>query len=407
MNAARPTVAISADFLTAFSQVPRGQQKKVREFAERFRRDPTAASINYEPLHLSRDDKVRSVRIGSDYRAIVIHPEAGNVYLLVWIDHHDEAMKWAANKSFDVNAYTGSLQIVDHSIVAPTPPEVLPVSAPGPSEVLPAPGSSPSDELLSAFSDDDLLSLGAPQALLPSIRAVRTDSDLDAIAAYLPEEVSEALYMLAMGFNLAEVRAELQKRPLVAPGTEPDFVAALDHPDSRRRFAVVQHEADLSEMLAAPLDRWRIFLHPSQETLVTKHFNGPARVLGGAGTGKTVVAMHRARFLVEHVFTDDSDRVLFVTFTKNLARNIEANLRALCGDSREFERIEVTHLHRWLVRLLKSQGLPAKIARPEDISECWQEALAAVDAGGLNETWLRAEWEQVVQAQGLESRDEY
>jgi len=395
MSKTRPTVAISADFLTAFSRVPKNQQKKVREFAERFRRDPASSSINYEPVHSARDSKVRSVRIGLDYRAIVIHPEKGSVYLLVWVDHHDQAMAWAANKVFDVNAYTGALQVVD---LLPT--EVPPAAAA-------VPPAAQSDDLLAAFSDGELLSLGTPQALLPSVRAVRTESDLDAIVPHLPEEAGEALYMLAMGYSLDEVRAEMQKRPLPAPAAEPDYVAALDHPDSRRRFAVVHHESDLSEMLAAPLEKWRVFLHPSQEALVSRDFNGPARVLGGAGTGKTVVAMHRARHLAKAVFPADTDRVLLVTFTRNLARSIEGNLRALCGDGKELERIEVTHLHRWLMRFLRAQGVKTRIAEGEQLTECWQEALATSEDLEFCEAWLRAEWDQVVQAQGLRSREEY
>src|SRR6266545_265789 len=117
-----PHVAISDSFLQAYSRIPKAQQKKVREFMEKFRADPTPASINYEPIHDMRDDKVRTVRIGLDYRAIVIHPPAGDVYLCVWVDHHDEAMAWAKNKRFEVNPAVGSLQIYDigEAAVKPT-----------------------------------------------------------------------------------------------------------------------------------------------------------------------------------------------------------------------------------------------------------------------------------------------
>jgi superfamily I DNA and RNA helicase len=102
---------------------------------------------------------------------------------------------------------------------------------------------------------------------------------------------------------------------------------ALEHPDSRRRFVTVNSEKDLASMLDAPLEKWRVFLHPSQERLVTKNFNGPARVLGGPGTGKTVVAMHRARHLAKTLCSDADDRILFTTYTANLAQNVEQNIR--------------------------------------------------------------------------------
>ncbi len=95
-----PRVAISTDFLTALAQTPRAQQKKVRTFVTRFQLDPTAASINYEPIQGARDDRVRTVRIDLAYRAVVLHPDTGDIYVLLWIDHHDEAMAWARNKRF-------------------------------------------------------------------------------------------------------------------------------------------------------------------------------------------------------------------------------------------------------------------------------------------------------------------
>ena len=141
-----------------------------------------------------------------------------------------------------------------------------------------------------------------------------------------------------------------------------DLAAALEHPDTKRRFVTIHSDDELAAMLEAPLEKWRVFLHPSQERLVGRSFNGPARVLGGAGTGKTVVAMHRARHLARKVFTAPSDRILLTTYTANLAENIEAALKTLCGPERE--RVEVVHLHAWAVRLLRSHGVGVRHRRP-------------------------------------------
>ena len=107
-----PTVAIASEFLDAYARIPRAQQRKVREFTEKFRSNPKGPGINYEKLHAVKDDKVRTVRIDQKYRAVVLHPERGDVYVLVWVDNHDEAMDWAARKTFEVNPVTGALQIV-------------------------------------------------------------------------------------------------------------------------------------------------------------------------------------------------------------------------------------------------------------------------------------------------------
>ncbi|MCI0663314.1 MAG: AAA family ATPase, partial [Acidobacteria bacterium] len=161
----------------------------------------------------------------------------------------------------------------------------------------------------------------------------------------------------------------------------------------------------LASVLDAPLEKWRIFLHPSQERLVTKNFNGAARVLGGPGTGKTVVAMHRARHLAKTLCSDANDRILFTTYTGNLAQNVEQNLANLCGE--ESKRIEVVHLHAWAVRFMRSKGVEFDIATNEEIDQCWKEAASDTDKHEFGLGFLKQEWEQVVQAKGIEKGNDY
>src|SRR5690606_24543324 len=156
--------------------------------------------------------------------------------------------------------------------------------------------------------------LGVPEQSLPAVRAIHDEAELDAIAGTLPAEAYEALFFLGSGESLEAVRQSLAVDKPAAVDVE-DFGAALETPTSQRRFKVVIDDQDLEAMLDAPLEKWRVFLHQSQTKLATAHFSGPARVLGGAGTGKTVVAMHRAKHLATQVFTGDEDRILFTTFT--------------------------------------------------------------------------------------------
>ncbi len=390
-----PKVAISSDFLTAFALIPKAQQKKVREFITRFQANPLAAAIHYEPLHEARDTRVRSVRIDLAYRTIVLQPQQGDVFLLAWVDHHDEAMAWARHKVFEVNATTGALQIIDVAFVesAPrvTPPTVKPLEAYGPFET---------------FQDGDLLRTGLPRPLLPAVRALKSPEELEDLKPHLPEEAYEALYWIAnLGYSVDQALAEVTPRPVVDAVNVNDIAAALDHPDSRRRFVVVKSADELIEMLNAPLAKWRVFLHPSQADLVRRNFNGPARVLGGAGTGKTVVAMHRAKYLAAEVFTRPTDRILFTTFTRNLAANIQSNLKSLCGS--ELERIEVINLHAWAFDFLKSQGITPAMASDDEIAACWQNAFSAVGTGEWPESFFPHEWARVVQDQGLTSKEDY
>ena len=95
INGSQMKVAISSDFLISFSAIPKKQQTKVRDFIEKFKRDPAASGINYEKINGARDNNLRSVRIDVSYRAIILKPETGNVYLLLRVDNHDEAYQWA------------------------------------------------------------------------------------------------------------------------------------------------------------------------------------------------------------------------------------------------------------------------------------------------------------------------
>src|ERR1022692_2181366 len=166
------------------------------------------------------------------------------------------------------------------------------------------------------------------------------DADLERAESAIPQEAYEALFLLASGYTVEQVFGEMQKPQVEAPAVDTaDYDKALRNEDSQRRFHIVEGSQELAEILTAPLEQWRIFLHPKQRQLVRIRASGPVRVLGGAGTGKTVVAMHRARYLAEEVFTGKDDRVLFTTFTKNLGIDIAHNLRKLCTDESAWGRL--------------------------------------------------------------------
>ena len=222
-----------------------------------------------------------------------------------------------------------------------------------------------------------------------------------------PQEAYEALFLLASGYSLEEVFQEVDKRDEEVPVNTGDFVAALQNEDSRRRFYVVDEAKELTEILSAPLEQWRVFLHPKQRKLVTMRASGPVRVLGGAGTGKTVVAMHRAKYLAEQVFTGKEDRVLVTTFTKNLATDIFENLRKICA-AEAMARIEVVNLDAWVSNFLRTQGYRHQVVFDDEGNECWRNALNLVPGElALPENFYRTEWEDVIQAQNITSAEQY
>jgi hypothetical protein len=98
-----------------------------------------------------------------------------------------------------------------------------------------------------------------------------------------------------------------------------------------RRFRVLENVEELKRALDYPWDQRAVFLHPSQREVVEQRFSGPARVSGSAGTGKTVVAIHRAANLLKR---EPQAKLLLTTFSLSLANALEGKLRILMGDEK-------------------------------------------------------------------------
>lgn len=395
-------VALGADFLTAFSNVPATQQKRVREFVEKFVNTPDLPGINYEKIQGAKDSNMHSVRITGDYRGIVLKPKVGNVYMLLWVDRHDDAYAWARNRRCHIHPSTGSIQIVL------TEEAAAEIAATEPSEepVQPVAKKAAPKSLYQTFSDEELVSLGVPSELLSHVRAISEDGDVEQLEKLLPREAFEGVFLLAAGYSISETREQLGVTKAETVDTA-DFGAAVERVASQRQFVVITDAAEMEQLLAAPLEQWRVFLHPSQRRLVEMNAHGPIRVLGSAGTGKTVVAMHRAAWLAKHVL-QPGQKILFTTFTKNLATDISANLQKICSRE-DWEKIEVKHLDAWVRGFLNKQGFGIRLSYDDPKSiDLWPKALAlAGEDMPFTSDFLKAEWDNVIQAHGVETLVEY
>ena len=364
-------VAISTDFLSAFAVLPKKIQGKVTEFVNKFRNNPKAPGINYEKLG-GIDDKIHSVRIDDAYRGIVVRQEETGVYLLLWVDHHDEAYAWAKRKRCEVNPQTGAVQVFDVQQVEEKIKKSVKL-------------------LFADVSDSDLIKLSLPEIQLPFVRSLETKEQFFEAEKVFPHDAFENLTWIVEGFPVNEVLEMVAEN--TASTVKPDSLAtALETLESQKSFVIVDGEDELRRIMAEPLEKWRVFLHPSQRKVVQKDFSGPARVLGGAGTGKTVVAMHRAKYLASKL--GDKDRILFTTFTANLANDIKENLRKICSVE-EMRRIEVINFDALVSQYLREQGFSAVVKYGEDIQKLWSEAVAEAsedlefDVDFFEEEWNR------------------
>jgi superfamily I DNA/RNA helicase/mRNA-degrading endonuclease RelE of RelBE toxin-antitoxin system len=392
----QPTVAISSDFFTAYSRLPKKVQNKTISFLSKFRQDPTMPGINFEKIQDAGNPAFRSVRIDDAYRGIVLKPEEDNVYLLLWVDHHDQAYDWARRKKCAVHPDTGSLQVYEAMQAGQESSQEQ--------ETTTTPEAA---GLFDGVRDRHLVQLGVPQELLPRVRRIANQHELDDMLDVLPQEAYEALFFLAEGFSVEEVFQEMDKGSAPKDVDTRDIRSALQNPDSKQRFHVVTDDLELQAMLQAPLEKWRVFLHPTQRKIVERNWNGPVRVLGEAGTGKTVAAMHRAKWLVREAFPGNKDWILFTTFTKNLAADIQENLRTICS-TEELNRIEVVNLDKWVSDFLKRCGYSSTIVYSDQTEPLWELALTvAPDDPAFPATFYREEWENVLQPQEVTTFPEY
>ncbi len=396
-------IGISETFFTAFSKLPGDVRKKVLQFLPKYRSAPTANGLNLEKLGVNN---YWSARVNDNYRAIIYRPEDGKGSLLLWVAAHDDAYNWAKKHVCAVNAVTGSLQIYETiEVPASVTPPVAKPKAEKPAAPVSAPAPAvPAEPLFARCTDDELLRIGVPAALLPRIRAVMTEKELHGLEKNVPADAWESLVWLADGEPYETV---LEAYGEVKP-TE-DWVTAIQSERSQRSFRVIEDDEDMQRIVNASLEQWRVFLHPKQKRIVKSQSLAPTLVRGAAGTGKTVVAMHRAVHLVREPWWDPQKKLLFTTFTKNLSVDIEQQLRLLCSPE-EMKRIEVTNVHAWVAEFLRRHGVKLTVVFPDnvDYEECWSRALIAKSSDlRFSDSFIREEWMRVVLPNNLTSEVDY
>ena len=391
------SLMLHRDVLTNFGRLPAKVQKRVSELIRKFEEDSTQSSIHLEKIEQAIDGKVRSARVGDDWRAIVIAPQQGETFLLMHVDHHDEAYRWCANKRFEAHGSLGILQVFDVQEVE----EAAQRSGDGKSSQTDHSQAYPLDSL----TNDELFQAGVPRPLIPAVRAIRTDEAFEEVAPYLPPEAVQVLFWVAAGRSLEEALEETlgtldagDARP-EGPG---DF-SKLDQVTSLI-LVLVEGEEHLKEILAEDIEEWRVFLHPYQRKIVESETTGPMKISGAAGTGKTVALMHRAVHLANKLI-EPKYKILVTTYTTNLSITIEQLIKKLSPAASK--RIEVTNLHQLARTICLRSDWRGRIADDQDQDELWAAVLPGAEIGEFESGFVKDEYDSVIDAMGIESEEEY
>ena len=372
---------IADTFTASLGRLPNEQQRAAKTTAFDLQTNPSQPGLGVHRLTNTKDPNFWSARVNLDLR-IIFH-RAGEDVVLCFVGRHDDAYRWAERRKLETHPTTGAAQLVELREVVQE--ITVPVYVEPP--VVP----SPKPLLFAHIPDEQLLGYGIPAEWLDVVRAADEDSVLD-LADHLPTEAAEALLELAVG--------KYPQPSLPAPsGADP-----FDHPDAMRRFRVMRNVEELAAALEYPWEQWIVFLHPEQRAMVERNYNGPARVSGSAGTGKTVVALHRAAYLAR---ANPSARVLLTTFSDALARLLRTKLELLINhDEAILKRITVVSLDSVALGLYGKRFGNPKLAQRSDVERLIDEAVEW-RGSQFSPAFLYTEWDRVVDGWQLNSWEDY
>jgi mRNA-degrading endonuclease RelE of RelBE toxin-antitoxin system len=373
---------IADTFTDSLARLTNDEQKAVKTTAFDLQLNPANPGMQLHKLDRAKDPNFWSVRVNRDIRLIVHRTNSS--LLLCYVDHHDDAYNWAERRKLQTHPKTGAAQLVE---IRETVKEVEI------KKYLEIPSSEePKPPLFAGTPEDELLSFGIPPEWISDVRRVNEDTLLD-LASHLPSEAAEALLDLATGTQPKIAQPILH--------SENPF----EHPDAQRRFRIMTNVEELERALDYPWEKWAIFLHPSQKDIVERDFNGPARVAGSAGTGKTIVALHRAVNLVRK---NRDARVLLTTFSDTLANALRNKLpRLISNEPKLGERIEVHSMNGICTRLFELHFGKINIATRADVSRIIEGLADESSEITFTKTFLLSEWLDVVDAWQLDSWEAY
>ena len=379
-------------FQTALAKLNNEEQKAVKLTVFDLQQDPSNPGLKFHRIDKSKDPNFWSLRVNRDIRLIVHKTKSS--FLVAYVDHHDDAYKWAERRRIDTHPRTGAAQIVEvrervEEITIPKyvqddKPEEL-VESEAPVQPMPA--------LFQDISVDDLLGVGVPEDWLEDVRNASEDNFFE-LADYIPDEAAEALLdYVTTGQLVMPSSAE--------PGIDP-----FAHPDAQRRFRVMENVEELEKALDYPWDKWAIYLHPVQQELVDCNYSGAVRVAGSAGTGKTVVALHRAA----HIFNSEKNaKLLFTTFSSPLSNTIEHKLKLLTHEDQNLDHIASVLPFDGVAKELFTliNGHDPKLARKEHVTSAIEQSVTDHSLEGFTDRFLMSEWRYVIDAWQIDSLEAY
>ncbi|GAA0322267.1 AAA family ATPase [Actinoallomurus spadix] len=372
-------------------KLPRVIKGAIYEFHGKFKKNPNAPGLQFKQLQ--GDSRLYSARVTQDYRALLLHA-GGQDYILVAVRHRKDVYENLDRYAYQINPVTGGIEFVDLTTVENS------VSG-REEEARPA----RPEPLFARYTDEQLRELGVAEPLLPLIAKITTEEELLGLVEYAPALTEEVLLGLYEGKSFEEVLDQVTTPEKAdEPVDAQDYATALTRPATR----VTSEDTELQAVLDGDFAGWKVFLHPVQRKLVERRYSGPARVSGGPGTGKTIVALHRVKHLVERLGPGHDRPVLLTTFNKNLAGDLRKRLLEL-GGKEIADRVDIINIDKLATQIVTEAEPGGKRRWLEDAKAVqeWRDLLTELGESTWDAEFLHAEWSHVILGQAVNSRTEY
>ncbi len=455
-------------FSDSAATLPKSIRSKIQPTIKQLLDNPELPGLHVEKIG---DDGLFSARVDDNYRVIFSILEDAKLLSLLFVGSHKEAYQFANKYKVEINPLTGGLQQVekaprritnlegsakklsrlaplnDEQFVSMEVPEeywgqlrekvFTPGQLTGFKGLLPQEtydtfefilDGTPIDEALELwesmtstitpavveekkplfvdFTPEELISVGIPADNIDKVRRIKTDKELEIIGASLPILARQSLYALKAGETIEDIKKT--SFASAKQNHDDNLDAAIKSPITLAEFAPINSDEALKAILEFPSEKWRVFLHPTQSEIINQDYNGPARIIGGAGTGKTVVIVHRARRLASECTGEE--KILVTTYGNTLKHDIEERMRDICSEKESSHIVVLTvdKLTSDLSRKYLGKGITYASGNGIKLVDIWQEAMKELGmTGAFASEFCVDEWRDVVQAQNISSIGDY
>ncbi|MFC8228415.1 UvrD-helicase domain-containing protein [Streptomyces sp. NPDC057287] len=417
MSRVRTQVTVSPQAHEDIRRLGPAAKASLGDFARRLRADRTNRALRLTPLRAAGNNgRLSLATLQGDRMALLLETEE-NRFTVLALREGVHAHEELARLTVGINEVSGGVELIDRSeadaTVVALPERVEPGPSPaGDSEsAVPAPGGgeTPQDEatpprvlrppIFGRHDDATLTGLGVVPALLPVLRRITEERQLEALLERnLPELTKDVLLGLYTGMDPDEVRRQITSQWKTADVDPHDWVEAARRPVSQ----VSTDDSAVLDALGEGFETWRLFLHPEQRRLTTIDFKGSAKVTGGPGTGKTVVALHRVRHLVQQLPPGYDRPVLLTTYNTNLAADLKHRLHQLGGDDL-VRRVDIKSVDLLAREVIEQQpgedvGIPLG---DEAAMNLWHNVCTEAGVFDFDADFLDSEFKHVILAQGI------